>query len=262
MIGSLAPRSVASVTLLQTLALLPPAIITGLASPPAFATLLSVALAVALAWEALFAVLRKRALGLHGVTTALIVMILVPADLAVWPLVITVSLGVVFGEQVFGGRGFGFVQPAPVALSLLMISFFNVQLPEPTLALAVATLPGAAVLLIFGLLSWRVILGVIVAAVLALALRGTAIDPASLAVALTFGAVFLICDPTSSAATPAGRLVYGALAGGLVVVFSPIEAITTEALVFAALLASIFAPLIDHLAVLLHSYRRRSRINV
>ena len=84
-------------------------------------------------------------------------------------------------------------------------------------------------------------------------------DPAALGVALAFGLVFLIGHPVAAAATNAGRWIYGALAGGLIALFSQGGTDFAEAVVFASLMASIFAPLIDHLVGLGHAARRRRR---
>ena len=52
----------------------------------------------------------------------------------------------------------------------------------------------------------------------------------------------------------------GALAGALIVLFSPAGTWTAEAVVFAALLASLFAPLIDQLVVRARALRRQRRL--
>ncbi|NNK68721.1 MAG: hypothetical protein HKO95_18505 [Rhodobacteraceae bacterium] len=253
------PRSVAAVTLAQTVALVPPLAVLATTATGGFALPLFAALAFALGWEGLFALMRKRAPEAHGITTALIVVVLAPADLALWQLGFAVSLGVILGELVFGGRGFGFVSPATAALSLLVISFPQVELAQPTRDLALATVPGLVLLLVLGLISWRILVAVLVTVAVAFALRGAAFDPAALGTALAFGLVFLICDPVSAATTNAGRWVYGALAGALIIVFAGDNPITSEAVVFAALMSSVFAPLIDHLVVLAHTYQRQNR---
>ena len=259
LMGSLKPQSVAGVTMAQTVALVLPVVFVAQTAPGTYATLLVAALITALVLEGLFAALRRRGPTLHGVTTALIFTVLIPTDIAIWQLILAMSLGVVLGELVFGGRGFGFVNPATVALSLLLISFPQVQLPAPTQNLALATLPGALVLLSLGLISWRTILATTFAVAALLAIKGHGVDPEAIATALAFGLIFLICEPTTSASTNAGRWIYGALSGGLVVLFSPAAALTSEAVVFAALMASVFAPLIDHLVVLTHFRLRRAR---
>lgn len=250
-------RGVTGVTVAQILALMPPSVVAALAVPGGYAIQLVLALGTALIWEAAFAAIRKRGHSFHGVTTALIVVVLIPADLPVWQLVVMLSLGVILGELVFGGRGFGFLNPATVVLSLLVFSFPQVQLLPMSSVLALATLPGAVLLLALGLIAWRVILGTLLGVTAILVLTGLPLDAVVIGSALTFGIVFLICDPTAAAATNPGRWVYGFLAGALVVLFSTDGDLSSEAVVFASLLASVFAPLIDHLAVLAHARRRK-----
>ena len=90
-------------------------------------------------------------------------------------------------------------------------------------------------------------------------LRGGEAAPSEVATALIFGLVFLICDPVSAAATSVGRWVYGVVAGILIIVFSPVGVPTTDAMVFSALMASVFAPLIDHMVILFHARREMRR---
>lgn len=252
-------HGVAGVTLAQLAALVLPFLFVARNDLGAHAFHLAAALIAALAWEALFDILRKRGPGVHGVTTALIVAILIPHDIAAWQVMLAVSLGVILGELVFGGRGFGFVSPATLSLSFLVISFPQVHLAVPSIELALATLPGAVVLLALGLISWRILLATTLAVAALLAFTGQGLDAATLGAALAFGLVFLVSDPVSAAATNAGRWIFGALAGGLIVVFSSGEALSTEAVVFAALMANVFAPLIDRLVVLSHIRLRKVR---
>ena len=81
------------------------------------------------------------------------------------------------------------------------------------------------------------------------------------AVTVAFGVVFLIGDPVAGASTNPGRWAFGILAGLLIVLFDTANgpAIAPAAVVFASLLASVFAPLIDHVAVVLIVRRRRLR---
>ncbi len=250
--------SVSGVTVAQVMALVPTSIVAALVDPVRYPALLVAALLTAVFWDAIFAYLRKRNAGFHGITTALIVTVLVPADLALWQLVLTLSLGVILGELIFGGRGFGFLGPAVVAVSLLVFSFPEVQLANGSQALALATLPGALLLFFFGLVSWRVILGTFVGVFALAALSGESVDVVAITTILAFSLIFLICDPTAAAVTNPGRWLHGLLAGGLIVLFSGGSDMTTEAIVFAALTASIFAPLIDHLIILLHARRWRN----
>lgn len=256
----LAHWGVTGVTTAQGLALLPPVAVVMLQNGQPKWVLLAVAVGVALVWETFFAILRKCTISVHGLTTALIVAVFVPTDLPVWQLTIALSLGVVLGELIFGGRGFGFLAPATVSLSLLVFSFPQAGLAPVSPETALAVLPGAVLLLILGLICWRVIIGTVLAVLLLPVAQGLPSDPITIATALAFGLVFLICDPSAAASTDPGRWVYGILAGGLIALFSGgITPVPSEAVVFAALLASIFAPLIDHLVVLGNAARRRRR---
>lgn len=222
-----------------------------------FAIQLITALVTAIGWEMLFAVTRRRGFSLHGLTTALIIVVLFPADLEIWKLVLVLSLGVTLGELLFGGRGFGFLQPATVAAALLVFSFPQSTLAASTQAIALATVPGGALLLGIGLISWRVVLGTVAGLAACIVLTGQTGDVVGIGAALAFGLVFLVCDPVSAAATNPGRWIYGVLSGSLITLFASGSVPTTQAVVFASLLASVFAPLIDHIVVLAHAGRRR-----
>ena len=78
---------------------------------------------------------------------------------------------------------------------------------------------------------------------------------------LALGAVYLVSEPTSAAATNPGRWAYGLLVGMLIVVLGEAGPGigSTAAVVFAALLGSVFAPLIDRVVVSLNVKRRRRR---
>ena len=252
-------RGVSGITFAQCVALLLPLGVVILETPGSVAVHFVSALLAAIVCESVFAAIRKHAFSFHGVTTALIFAIAIPADVEVWQVVLAVSLGAILGELVFGGRGFGFIQPATVALSLLLISFPEIQLRQPSQMLALATLPGAMMLLAVGFVSWRVLIAASIAvAVFFVGAEGD-FEPTAVATALVFGLVFLICDPVSAASTNPGRWVFGGLAGGIIVVFSAGAVPTLDALVLAGLMASVFAPLIDHMVIVIHARRRAKR---
>lgn len=249
---------VSGVTAVQAMALLPPVVMALVQGGTPKLLLLTTAVIVVLIWELLFTLLRTGWVSLHGLTVALIVTVFAPADLPLWQLAVALSLGLVLGELIFGGRGFGFLAPATVTLALLMVSFPQSGLATPSPDIALATVPGAFLLLGLGLISWRVIVGVIFGL---LALQAMSVEPVALAAALTFGLVFLICDPIAAASTNPGRWLYGVLTGVLIALFSGAGSMVfVESLIFAALLSSLFAPLIDHLVILVDSARRRRRL--
>lgn len=245
-----------NVTLLQVVALIVPVLAAVATRGPGVAATLAMALVAALFWEAVFALVRRRTGTAHGATTALIVAVMVPETVPLWQVGLAMTMGVVLAELVFGGRGFGFLSAAVTSLALLVFSFPGVALVGGSPWIAAASLPGAALLLGVGLIDWRVLLAAGVAFTLAALAAGAALAPLTTGSALVFGLVFLACDPVGAASTRVGRWLYGGLTGGLIVAFG--EAGSQNAVVFAVLLASIFAPLLDQL-VILHNARWRAR---
>ena len=250
------------VTLLQVVALLPPLGVAATHRGTDILPVLCLALLVTLFWDVVFSAVRKAQPAWHSLTTALILAVIIPETVQLWQAGLALSFGVVIGEQVFGGRGFGFLNPAVAALAFLVFSFHDIQLSGGDPWLAIATLPGACLLLVYGYISWRVFAAMAASVTAGCLLAGGGADPAPIAAALTFGVVFLVCDPVAAASTNAGRWLYGLLVGFLVVLFTDpaASAITTNALVFAALLGSLFAPLLDHIVVLVFAWRRRKLI--
>lgn len=255
-------RGAAGVVAVQTLAVLPPVgVLLWQVGMPVLGLLVG-SLLVALGWDFAFSALRRRPFEPFGITTALIFTLFAPPEIGPWHLAVVLSLGCVIGERVFGGRGYAFLSPATVALSLVLLSLPDVALTLPSPFVALACLPGAALLLVSGLFNLRVALAFSV--ILGL-LSGVASwsDATSLFIPAFAGLVFLVCDPTSTAVTPAGRIAHGVLAGALAWVFGEYSgnAVGAEAapIILAALLASLFAPLLDHAAIAVASLRRARR---
>jgi len=221
--------------------------------------LLAAAIMAALGWQAVFARLRRRALGLSGLMTAMAVVTLVPPGTPWWQVALAVSFGIVFGEQVFGGPGRNFLNPAMVALAFLLFSFPDAAQRAPVAVTWASVVPGALVLLVLGLVPWRVMAGAVIgAAVLALAAGS---DPLAhvLAGGFVFAVVFLACDPVGAAATEAGRWLYGIVVGVMTVVGAAAGPGVMQTVVFAVLIGGIFAPLFDQAAIAWHLYRRGRR---
>ncbi|MDH3639173.1 MAG: RnfABCDGE type electron transport complex subunit D [Gammaproteobacteria bacterium] len=132
-----------------------------------------------------------------------------------------------------------------------------------------AVVLGGAILLLTRIASWRLIggqlLGMIFMATLVNGLAGAA-GVATLAWywhlvlgSFAFGAVFVATDPASSASTNAGRWIQGFVAGALVVIIRVANPAHPDGVIAALLLASILAPLIDHIAIWFNVRRRAAR---
>lgn len=130
---------------------------------------------------------------------------------------------------------------------------------------------GAAFLVITGSGSWRIMAGSLMGmifAVLALRLLGSADDPLfsipwfwhAVIGGWAFGTVFLATDPMAAATTRTGRWVFGILVGLLTVVVRLTNPAYFEGVVFAILLASMFAPLCDYFIIERNIRRRQRRL--
>ena len=228
----------------------------------AFLASLALAAAVALLWQLTFEWVRGRPHTWSWAAIAVTFTVMIPPDLAYWQLGLAVTFGIVLAEQVFGGWGRNFLNPATVAMAFLLFSFPTTVAGPGSMELAITSAVSGAALLAAGLVSWRIIAGFAIAATAI-----TFISTGSLGENwipggyVMFGLVFLICDPVSAAATNAGRWTHGALAGSLMVLLgqpgSGSQSVNT--IVFAALLASLFAPLIDRIVIELYVRRRNWR---
>ena len=223
---------------------------------------LATAVAVSLAWRVLFAIVRGGVPGWDCLLAAGAFALLVPASTPLWQQALALSFGVVIGEQVFGGRGWSFVNPVVVALAFLLFSFPGLDLTPTGPWLAAAALPGALLLLACRLLSMRLLAGIIAGIAGTQLLSGAAANWAEIASGtMVFGVIFLAVDPATSPATNWGRWLGGFLSGALVVVFGQGSAApgSVHALAFALLVGSIFVPLIDRACVARDVRRRRMR---
>jgi Na+-transporting NADH:ubiquinone oxidoreductase subunit B len=133
---------------------------------------------------------------------------------------------------------------------------------------AVAILLGAALLLITGIASWRVMLSVFVGG----ALMGITFNLFGtnaymnlpfyyhfLMGGFLFGAVFMATDPVTSSQTNTGKYIYGLLIGMMAVLIRVVNPAYPEGMMLAILLMNVFAPLIDYFVVQANIRRRTNR---
>jgi Na+-transporting NADH:ubiquinone oxidoreductase subunit B len=216
-------------------------------------------LVITLGLQLLFARIRRQPFDLSGIVTAGIVGIAVPAGAPIYQLLLGIAFGVVIGEQVFGGRGRSFLHPAVVTLAFLTFSFTDQDYRTGPDLPAWTLLPALLLLLASGQAAWRILVAAAAVLLLTGLAQGNAEPWAPLfqgSIALTL--LYLAADPVSSAATNPGRWIYGLLVGGLAVLFATVGP-AFGAAVFAVLLASIFAPLIDRVVIIGHAFWREKR---
>lgn len=210
-------------------------------------------------WHIIFMLARAQPPSFAGALTALAVAVLAPEGLGLGQLLLGVSFGVVMAELVFGGWGRNVLNPATVTLSFIGFGFPAAPWPDLAVQIGWAAIPAAAIGLLAGVFSGRVLAGAL-AVMVAAYLAGVDIWEVTTAFAVVL--VLLVCDPVTSAATQIGRWFYGALFGGLVVMFAVYwdGAAPIQIAVAAALLASLAAPLLDEIAIAAWLSRRRRRL--
>ncbi|MEE1317609.1 MAG: NADH:ubiquinone reductase (Na(+)-transporting) subunit B [Prevotella sp.] len=124
---------------------------------------------------------------------------------------------------------------------------------------------GAALLLITGVASWRIILSVFAGGILTSALFASlGMSPLGITDHLilggfAFGAVFMATDPVTAARTETGKYIYGLLIGCIAIIVRVMNPGYPEGMMLAILLMNVCAPLIDWCVVERNIARRAKR---
>lgn len=132
---------------------------------------------------------------------------------------------------------------------------------------ALACLLGAALLLITGIGSWRIMLSMLIGAVVTIVGFNLVPSPVNplytvpvhyhlVLGGFAFGLVFMATDPVSAAQTQAGKWAYGLLIGFLAILIRVANPAYPESVMLAILLGNIFAPLIDYVVIRANIKRR------
>jgi Na+-transporting NADH:ubiquinone oxidoreductase subunit B len=130
---------------------------------------------------------------------------------------------------------------------------------------------GAAILIITGVGSWKIIFSVFAGAYgMGLFLNLVGASPFAQMPAhyhlviggLAFGAVFMATDPVTAAHTETGKWIYGFLIGIFTILIRVFNPAYPEGIMLAILLMNVFAPLIDYFVVNANKKRRLSRATV
>ncbi len=128
---------------------------------------------------------------------------------------------------------------------------------------------GAAILIVTGMGSWKIIVsGFVGTYLMALLLNATAANafmalPAHYHLVmggLAFGIVFMATDPVSAAQTETGKWVYGLLIGAFTVLIRVFNPAYPEGIMLAILLMNVLAPLIDYFVINANKQRRLKRM--
>jgi Na+-transporting NADH:ubiquinone oxidoreductase subunit B len=134
---------------------------------------------------------------------------------------------------------------------------------------AAACLLGAALLMYWGIASWRIIVAVFAGLIIPVVVAGS-IDSSNPMMSMpwywhivlggfAFGAVFMATDPVSACSTDTGKWIYGLLIGFLTFIIRVVNPAFPEGIMLAILFGNIFAPIIDYFVVQANVRRRLQR---
>jgi Na+-transporting NADH:ubiquinone oxidoreductase subunit B len=130
---------------------------------------------------------------------------------------------------------------------------------------------GAAILIITGVGSWKVMVSVVAGAYITaygfelIGANEFMSMPAHYHLViggLAFGTVFMATDPVTASQTETGKWIYGFLIGVLTIVIRVFNPAYPEGIMMAILLMNVFAPLIDYYVVDANKKRRLKRATV
>ncbi|MBS4039397.1 MAG: NADH:ubiquinone reductase (Na(+)-transporting) subunit B [Flavobacteriales bacterium] len=273
--------------------------------------IIAVSYGVGLAIEFYFAIKRGHEVNEGYLVTGMLIPMIMPVDLPLWMLAISVVFAVILGKEAFGGTGMNILNPALTARAFAFFAYptymsgdkvwvsdamkvdgisgetilgklaagkeagfeawsmFAGSIPgsiSETSTLWI--LVGAAILILTGVGSWKIIfsgfLGAAFTAYLfelwgANALMQFGMNHL-LVGGLAFGIVFMATDPVSAAQTERGKWIYGFLIGLFSILIRVFNPAYPEGVMLAILLLNVFAPTIDHYVVQANISKRKKRV--
>ncbi|MDR1278491.1 MAG: NADH:ubiquinone reductase (Na(+)-transporting) subunit B, partial [Treponema sp.] len=262
-----------------------------------FFPILLTSIVVGIFWEILFACVRKHDVSEGIFVTMILFPLILPPTIPLWQVALGISFGVIIGKEVFGGTGFNFLNPALTGRAFLFFAY-PAQLTGDTVWVAVdgvtsatplaqeaagtgaswldaffgmlpgatgetstlAILIGGALLILTGVVSLRIIAGVLLGAA-ATSFLFNIIGPSGnflfampwywhfVLGGFAFGTIFMATDPVSAAMTNTGKWIYGALIGVMVILIRVVNPAFPEGMMLAILFGNLCAPLVDHFVV-------------
>ena len=282
-----------------------------------FMPLLIVSYAVGLSVEFAFAISRGHQVNEGYLVSGMLIPLIMPVDVPLWMLAVSVVFAVVIGKEVFGGTGMNILNPALTARAFLFFAhpsymsgdkvwvhgasvdgysgetilgalaanttnwnsliwnaseaFFGFIPGSVGETSFLAILIGAAILILSGIGSWRIILFTFIGGYLtallfnlwgANALMSTPAHIHLIIGGFAFGAVFMATDPVTATQTNKGKIIYGLLVGFFAIVIRVFNPAYPEGMMLAILFMNVFAQLIDHYIIEGNVKKRLSRIKV
>jgi len=268
-----------------------------------------VSYAVGLGIEFMVAQWRKEEIQEGFLVSGMLIPLICPIETPLWMIAVATAFSVIFVKEVFGGTGYNIFNVALVTRAVLFFGYpskmsgDNVFVPvNPICGLGNGTtnvvgqhispwdlflglipgsvgetstlciLIGAAILLLTGIASWRIILSVFVGGFVMAAIANafaTPTYPVSLLSPVdqlmlggfAFAAVFMATDPVTAARTDTGKYIYGFFLGAIAILIRTYNNGYPEGAMLAVLLMNSLAPAIDYFVVQSNIRRRMRRLN-
>ena len=266
---------------------------------------------VGLSIEFGFAVYRGHQVNEGYLVTGLLIPMIMPVDIPLWILAVSVIFAVLIAKEAFGGTGMNILNPALTARAFAFfayptymsgdkvwvseasnidgisgetilgslaagqnIDYSSMQMFWGSIPGSVAetstlfVLIGAAILLITGIASWRIMLSSLIGASLvgllfnfwgANELMSFEWYNHLIVGGFAFGIVFMATDPVSAAQTKRGKWIYGFLVGVFCILIRVFNPAYPEGVMLAILLMNVFAPTIDHYVIQSNINKRKKR---
>jgi Na+-transporting NADH:ubiquinone oxidoreductase subunit B len=169
------------------------------------------------------------------------------------------------GETIMGFAASGKLSEMPYSPLDMFLGNIPGSIGETS---TLAILIGAAILVITGIGSWKIIASVFAGgALMGLILNLFAVNDYMhipfwqhlIIGGFAFGAVFMATDPVSASQTEKGKYIYGFLIGILAILIRVLNPAFPEGVMLAILLMNVFAPLIDHYVIEANIKKRMKR---
>jgi Na+-transporting NADH:ubiquinone oxidoreductase subunit B len=280
--------------------------------------LIIVSYVVGLGIEFIAAQIRGHEVNEGYLVTGMLIPLIMPVDVPLWILSLSVIFAVIVGKEVFGGTGMNIWNPALLSRAFVFFAYpsqisgdkiwieglskgegiidgFSGATPLANAAAgqdipsfmdmfiglipgsigetsALAILIGAAMLLLTGIASWKIMLSTFAGGLLTgLLLNLLAPEGSYMALpavnhlvmgGFAFGAVFMATDPVTGSQTERGKWIYGFLIGVMAILIRVFNPGYPEGMMLAILLLNTFAPFIDHFVVQSNIKRRLRRAAV
>lgn len=273
--------------------------------------MIAVSYIVGLSIEFGFAVYRGHQVNEGYLVTGLLIPMIMPVDIPLWILAVSVIFAVLIAKEAFGGTGMNILNPALTARAFAFfayptymsgdkvwvseasnidgisgetilgslaagqnIDYSSMQMFWGSIPGSVAetstlfVLIGAAILLITGIASWRIMLSSLTGASLvgllfnfwgANELMSFEWYNHLIVGGFAFGIVFMATDPVSAAQTKRGKWIYGFLVGVFCILIRVFNPAYPEGVMLAILLMNVFAPTIDHYVIQSNINKRKKR---